>query len=193
LLGTDRRLATALAVVVGIVSYLLIIQVRVGLGFMAAAGIVYWVRDVRNRNGEQPKWLNLAIGAVVWLGLAVAALSLRGWADQHFSHVDISIWAGLALALAAFFVSFGLWIYLRVPSDRAIARWQQMPWDLGALCGLLPGGVAILLMFIALALIPSETWAQLIFFVGGGFAVVALILFVWQPVWIKPGWMKEQE
>jgi len=68
-----------------------------------------------------------------------------------------------------------------------------MPWDLGALCALLPLGVAILLMFVALSLVPDVGWSQALFLLGGALALVILVLFFWQPNWIKPGWMKGQE
>jgi len=182
-----------LAVTVGIVSFLLIAPAGIWLAALAAIGMIYWVRDIRNISGERPKWLNFVAGAVIWLALGVAVYSLRGWADQSLSHVGISFWAGASLALALVFIGFGCWIYLRVPSDRVVARWQQMPWDLGVMCAFLPMGVAILLAFVALALVPSATWAQALFLFSSALALVTLVLFFWQPQWIKPNWMKDQE
>ena len=188
-----RRLATALAGTIGIVSFFLIASAGIWLAVLAGIGIIYWVRDVRNIRGDAPKWLNFVVGAALWVALGIGAVSLRTWADRYFSHVGLSFWGGISLALALVFIGFGAWIYLAVPSDRVITRWQQMPWDLGALCALLPLGIAILIAFVALALIPDAGWAQAVFLLGGALGLVALVLFFWQPRWIKPDWMKAQD
>lgn len=135
------------------------------MGFLAAFGIITWVRDVRNVGGNGPKWLSLALGSAAWLGVGVGAYLLHRWADRYLSHLGISFWGGLFVVVALFLIGTGAWLYLHVPSERGIARWEQMPWDLGVMCGILPVGVAALLLSFPLLFV-GATWAWLVFWLG---------------------------